>query len=134
MSNGYGKWMEEGERNTAYFCKSEKQRQIKNSISSLVVDNKECRVSKQIDFYRKMYEHSYIEDETLLNWFQHEVPKIEDVAKKFEKGLRLAKLNGAIRKMHLNCSPVPDGLASHFYQHFVGNKLTIAVGCIRRMY
>lgn len=35
------KWIEEGGKNSAYFCGLEKRRQEKNSIRSLMVDNNE---------------------------------------------------------------------------------------------
>lgn len=36
------KWIEEGEKSSAYFCRLEKQRQINNSVSSLLINGKEC--------------------------------------------------------------------------------------------
>jgi len=34
------KWLEEGEKNTAYFCQLEKRRQKNNAVNSLIVNEK----------------------------------------------------------------------------------------------
>lgn len=36
------KWIEEGERSSAYFCRLEKRRQEGNAIRTLLIDNQEC--------------------------------------------------------------------------------------------
>ncbi len=38
------KWMEEGEKNTAYFCRLEKRRQQSNAIHSLII-NEEVKIN-----------------------------------------------------------------------------------------
>jgi len=60
----WAKWIEEGERGSAYFCRLEKRRQERNCIKSLVINNQECtdpdEISKEIyDFYSKLYSSSY---------------------------------------------------------------------------
>lgn len=58
------------------------------SISSLIIEDKECRdprkIAKEIfQFYSKIYEFSYDEGnaETLFNFIRHEFPKIEKTFK-----------------------------------------------------
>jgi len=36
----HAKWLEEGEKNTAYFCQLEKRRQKNNAVNSLIVNEK----------------------------------------------------------------------------------------------
>lgn len=60
------RWIEEGEKNTAYFCNLEKRRQEYNSICSLSINREECTDSKRIkkeifDFYSTLYKSSYSE-------------------------------------------------------------------------
>lgn len=58
------KWIEEGERSSAYFCRLEKKRQERNAVKALLIDEQECmdpdKISKEIfQFYSKLYSSSY---------------------------------------------------------------------------
>lgn len=79
------KWIEEGEKNTAYFCNLEKRRQEYNSICNLIIDGEECTDPKRISnevftFYSNLYKSSYSEQnvtsffDKISNW----IPVIDD--------------------------------------------------------
>ena len=58
------KWMEEGEKNTAYFCNLEKRKQEYNSFCSLIINGEECTDPKRnpnevLNFYSNLYKLSY---------------------------------------------------------------------------
>lgn len=42
------KWIEDGERNSVYFCRLEKSRQEKNNIHSLIINGRESANSNDI--------------------------------------------------------------------------------------
>lgn len=58
------KWIEEGEKSTAYFCRLEKRRQEKNALKSLIIGGQISKdpdlISKEVySFYSKLYSSSY---------------------------------------------------------------------------
>lgn len=61
------KWMEEGEKNSSYFCNLEKRRQERNVVGSLLIHQKECYdnntiVNEVFQFYSNLYASSYSSD------------------------------------------------------------------------
>lgn len=58
------KWIEEGERSTAYFCRLEKRHEERNSIKDLIISGNECTnpslIANEIYlFYRNLYSSDY---------------------------------------------------------------------------
>lgn len=79
------RWIEEGKKNTAYFCNLEKRRQEYNSICSLMIDGQECTESKRIaidvfNFYKNLYKSSYSEQNasSFLDKIKNLIPVIDE--------------------------------------------------------
>ena len=98
------RWIEEGQKNTAYFCHLEKRRQEYNSTDSLMIEGTECTESKRIakevfNFYSNLYKSSYSEQNasSFLNKIKNLIPMID---KKFretcDEELRITELDCAI--------------------------------------
>lgn len=82
------KWIEEGGKNSLYFCGLEKSRQGKNSIRSLLIDNNEVTDEKVISseiwkFYSQLYSSKFssIDCQTFFQDIAKHIPKIEDALK-----------------------------------------------------
>lgn len=65
------KWMEEGEKNSSYFCNLEKRRQERNVEGNLLINQKECydnntTVNEVFQFYSNLYASSHSSDNTVL--------------------------------------------------------------------
>ncbi len=120
------KWMEEGEKNTAYFCRLEKRRQQSNAIHSLIINDEVSTDPKLISeeiysFYSNIYSSSYSENngKEFLEKVKDFIPQIDIEFKEVCDGdLRVEELDSAIKKMHLGKSPGQDGLTTNFYKFF----------------
>uniref|UniRef100_A0A8C6K9W5 Reverse transcriptase domain-containing protein n=1 Tax=Nothobranchius furzeri TaxID=105023 RepID=A0A8C6K9W5_NOTFU len=120
------KWIEEGEKNTAYFCNLETRRQEYNSICNLIIDGEECTDPKRISnevftFYSNLYKSSYSEQnvtsffDKISNW----IPVIDDNFRKIcDEDLTIEEFDFAIKSMASDRSPGPDGITTNFYKHF----------------
>uniref|UniRef100_A0A3P9LWP5 Reverse transcriptase domain-containing protein n=1 Tax=Oryzias latipes TaxID=8090 RepID=A0A3P9LWP5_ORYLA len=119
------RWMEEGEQNTAYFFRLERQNAKNNSIQKLNIDGNVTDNPKNIanycsDFYTKLYESKYCEETSNL-FLQSltDTKVIEPDLKEFcDKPLLLHEVISAIEHLKLNKSPGTDGLTSEFYKTF----------------
>lgn len=120
------KWMEEGEKNTAYFCQLEKRRQQSNAIHTLVIKDTIITDSKLISeeiysFYSNIYSTSYSENNAIqfLEKVKDYIPQIDIEFKEMcDEDLKLEELKAAIKKMCLGKSPGQDGLTTNFYKIF----------------
>ncbi len=120
------KWMEEGEKNTAYFCRLEKRRQQSNAIHSLIINDEVITDPKLISeeiysFYSNIYSSSYSENngKEFLENVKDCIPQIDIEFKEIcDRDLRLEELDSAIKKMHLGKSPGQDGVTTNFYKIF----------------
>ena len=120
------KWIEEGEKNSAYFCNLEKRRQQRNAIQSLLINNIETTDEKSISteifqFYSNLYSSNFSEKHcrVFLNSIKTHIPKIDDTFKKTcEDNITRAELDKAVKCLSLNKAPGPDGLTVNFYRHF----------------
>ncbi len=120
------KWIEEGEKNTAYFCGLEKRRQEKNAINALMINNVECTDPKQMSievhrFYRDLYSSSYSTEKSdaLFQSIKHHIPTIStDFKNLCDLELEMSELDTAIKKITLGKAPGQDGLSSNFYKFF----------------
>lgn len=116
------RWIEEGEKNTAYFCNLEKRREEHHSICQFMIDGEECtdpkRISNEVyDFYSTLYKSSYSEHNATLF-----LDKIKDwipvTDNSFKEICDDAEFDCAIKNMASDRSPGPDGLTANFYKHF----------------
>lgn len=120
------KWMEDGEKNTSYFCRLEKRRQERKTIKSLMINGVECSnetsiANKITEFYQKLYSSSYSapKAEDLLKQIKQYIPQIDnDFKESCEKDIDMAELNKAVMCLKLDRSPGTDGLTGNFYRHF----------------
>lgn len=120
------KWIEEGEKNSAYFCGLEKNRQEKNNIKSLLVNNKEITDDKLIlietyKFYSKLYSSKFSKTdcESFLENIAQYIPKIDDNYRDVcDDPLTITELDAVIGRLAPNKSPGSDGLTGNFYKHF----------------
>ena len=120
------KWIEEGERSSAYFCRLEKSRQERNTIKALLIDNQECTdpklISKEIfQFYSTLYSSSYSSSDADV-FFEHVqewTPRIDACFKNIcEADISMSEVEKAMKSLALDKSPGSDGLTSNFYRHF----------------
>uniref|UniRef100_A0A3P9J195 Reverse transcriptase domain-containing protein n=1 Tax=Oryzias latipes TaxID=8090 RepID=A0A3P9J195_ORYLA len=120
------RWIEEGEKNSAYFCSLEKRRQKRNSLKSLLVNDIEITDEKAISseiyrFYSHLYSSKFSRtdcDNFIKEITQH-IPKIDDNFKQTcDKQLLISELDAVISRLSLNKSPGSDGLTGDFYRHF----------------
>lgn len=120
------KWIEAGEKNSSYFSNLEKSRQKRNFISSLLIDDKECKDPKVLEneiytFYSKLYSShfSQIDCDAFFDKIGHLIPQIDSSFKEFcESDLKIEELDAVIRKMTSNKSPGSDGLTVNFFKFF----------------
>uniref|UniRef100_A0A8C6M6K1 Reverse transcriptase domain-containing protein n=1 Tax=Nothobranchius furzeri TaxID=105023 RepID=A0A8C6M6K1_NOTFU len=120
------KWIEEGEKNNAYFCNLEKRRQKQNSIKSILINNIEITddeiISKEIlKFYDNLYSSKFSEENcnNFLNSIEMHIPKINDDFRLLcDDNITSLELDKAVKRLSLNKAPGPDGLTANFYHHF----------------
>ena len=120
------KWIEEGEKNSAYFCGLEKRRQKKNNINTLLVNDIEITEPKSISleilkFYKQLYSSKFSEEDchTFLKDIEEYIPKVGDNFKQTcDNQITMAELDGVIGRLSLNKAPGSDGLTGDFYRHF----------------
>uniref|UniRef100_A0A1A8EWE2 Reverse transcriptase domain-containing protein n=1 Tax=Nothobranchius korthausae TaxID=1143690 RepID=A0A1A8EWE2_9TELE len=120
------KWIEDGEKSTAYFCQLERRRQERNSIKTLLIQNQICTdpalITKELtSFYSKLYSAAFSETDSNL-FFDHIknfIPSIDDdFAELCDADITMLELDNAVKNLSLNKSPGCDGLTSNFYRHF----------------
>ena len=120
------KWIEEGERSSAYFCRLEKRRQERNEIKTLVIDGKECtdrtRISKEIfQFYSQLYSSSYshTDAEAFFKSITGQIPKIDECFRELcDAEIKIEEIEKALKCLALDKSLGSDGRTSNFYKHF----------------
>ena len=121
------KWIEEGEKNTAYFLQLEKRRQTYNTITKLQTESGEIVASNKdilntaSEFYEDLYSSKIANSENL----EHYLSKCysENVLSQNESKLCEGLMNEnecyeALTKMKKNKSPGSDGIPVEFYIHF----------------
>lgn len=120
------KWIEAGEKNSAYFSNLEKSRQLKNSITSLIIngiENKDTRsIEKEVfSFYSELYSSRYsaVDANILFDKIKNSRSCIDDSFMDIcDSDFKIEELDSVISKMALNKSPGTDGLTTNFYQFF----------------
>lgn len=118
------KWQENGEKPTKYFFNLEKRKQSSARITRLQVNNKSVTTDSEIletarVFYQNLYSEvpkdTKLQDE-LLGHLDNVLSEID--RQQCEGPITKQEMNEAIKKMHLNKSPGPDGLTIEFYRAF----------------
>ena len=117
-------WLEFGEKLTKYFYQLEKQRQTRNAINELRVEDQTVTSHKNIltacrDFYVKLYSAEAV-DLNSQDWLLNQLDTTltyEDQAK-CEGALTLSECYEALSQMQTNKSPGADGFPVEFYRSF----------------
>lgn len=104
----------------------EKSRQLKNSITSLIIngiENKDARsIEKEVfSFYSELYSSRYsaVDANILFDKIKNSRSCIDDSFMDIcDSDFKIEELDSVISKMALNKSPGTDGLTTNFYQFF----------------
>lgn len=120
------RWLEEGEKNTSYFFRLEKQRQEKNTINSLIINDVECTDLKQISqnvkqFYSNLFTSSFSkqDSEFLFRKLKNNIPTIDETFKNIcDEVLQIEEFDCAIKTMASDKAPGTDGITANFYKFF----------------
>ncbi|XP_051811827.1 LINE-1 reverse transcriptase homolog isoform X1 [Acanthochromis polyacanthus] len=118
-------WLEEGEQNSAYFFRLERQQGNKNTINKLningsVMDNPAKLAEYCSQFYSSLYSSTFCQ-QTAYTFFQSfpAPEQLSQVDKELcDKNITLKEVEDAINLLKLNKSPGNDGLTSEFYKRF----------------
>lgn len=135
------KWMEEGEKSTAYFCRLEKRRQERNAVKTLIIDNQECtdldKISRAVfQFYSNLYSSSYsqVDADAFFNKISEQIPKIDDCFKIIcDAEIKMEEVEKALNCLKLDKSPGSDGLTSNFYKHFWDNLKDLLLNLLKEI-
>lgn len=101
------KWIEEGGKNTAYFCNLEKRRQQQNALQSILIDDVEMTDENTISnelftFYNNLYSSKFSEERchVFLNSIEKHFPKMNaKFKKKCDDNIRRAELDKALKRL-----------------------------------
>lgn len=119
------KWLEEGEQNSAYFFRLEKQQSKNNTIQQLRIDGTITDDSKKIakycaGFYSDLYTSRYCPQDATS--FFNSIPNINQISEAncdfCDASISLNEITNAINQLKINKSPGPDGFTAEFYKHF----------------
>ena len=120
------RWVEQGEKSTAYFLNLEKIHQSHNSIESITYKNKNSKENKGIlelctEFYKDLYSSKQVSDEDINEFtdsitLEHALTNEEQEI--CEGHVTIEECDKAISKMKLNKAPGLDGLTIEFYKCF----------------
>ena len=123
------KWIEEGERNTKYFCSLEKNRGKKKVMTRLrtttgeVTTNQREILQEQVTFYKNLYNQSPtikdVEDATTKFMQNVNMPTLaEDEAETCEGHVTLEETSAALKRMKNGSAPGYDGITTEFMKVF----------------
>ena len=126
------KWIEEGEKNTAFFLGLEKTRQAKKAINELYDKNGKSTTDQieimeiGVDYYKKLYKSTNPDNDKLKKYIENtkvhnKLSKNE--SEKCEGEITIEECKNAIFKMKLNKAPGLDGLRVEFYRKFWNSLL-----------
>ena len=137
-------WIENGEKNSAYFLGLEKNRQYKNNIKQLfneknkIVHEDEDILKNMCNFYEKLY--SNMEDNRYCEMNEYlQNTKFENVLSNEDKNMldqfpTLDECTCAVFDMKENKSPGLDGIPSEFYKKFWKELKDHFYSCMRYSY
>ena len=122
------KWIEEGERNTKYFCNLEKNRGKRKIITRLIKDsgdaitNQTDILEEQVSFYKKLYSQKTSTNviESTNNFIRNDTfPRLdEDEASSCEGAILIEEATAAIKTLKNGSAPGSDGLTIEFFKMF----------------
>uniref|UniRef100_A0A9J8DK74 Reverse transcriptase domain-containing protein n=1 Tax=Cyprinus carpio carpio TaxID=630221 RepID=A0A9J8DK74_CYPCA len=120
------KWLEFGEKNSAYFFNLEKKRGSNKRISSLYINNSLSNDPSMIssyvsNFYQNLYTSSFdlVASSLFFRKVHSVIPKINDHNRELcEEPFTIDDLYNIVKRMPHNKSPGPDGLPFEFFKVF----------------
>ena len=126
------KWIEGGEKNTAFFLGLEKTRQTKKVINELYDKNGKSTTDQNeimeigVDYYKKLYKSTNPDNDKLKKYIEN--TKVHNKlsnneSEKCEGEITIKECKNAIFKMKLNKAPGLDGLRVEFYRKFWNSLL-----------
>ena len=117
-------WLEEGEKPTRFFFDLERTKQQQACISKLSTDNGEVTSDEQIlntarTFYEHLYTNDPVDSDIQDDFIRQLDRRLDERTKSTCEGpVTKDELTAALKRMHWNKSPGPDGLTVEFYQTF----------------
>ena len=122
------KWIEEGEKNTKYFCSLEKSRAKKKVITRLenesggIVTDQISLIKEQVNYFSKLYSQTTEteNEEAVEKFIQNiQIPKLNDEEIAHCEGLITEhEASSAMMAMKNGSSPGSDGLTLEFFKVF----------------
>ncbi len=127
------KWIEERERNSAYFSRLDKSRQEKNNIRSLIIDGSESSnandiAQKNFLFYSNLYKSTFskINADAFFDSIKPFIPQISLEFKEIcDAKISLQELENALQALSSDKSPGSDGLTANLKK-----KIWHSIKCI----
>ena len=118
------RWVEEGEKVSAYFCNLEKRNYINKSMNRLVtsegsiISDKTEIINEVKEFYETLYKKREVED-TEINNLVRNIPKLDEPrSRQLEGPLTLEEISSSLKNMSNGKSPGSDGFTSEFFKCF----------------
>ena len=123
------KWVEEGERNSKFFCSLEKRNFVNKTISLLKEGDREFKNDKDIlekvkDFYTDLYSSKIREEDSYLSekfFLPDDVKLSRDERATIDEALTMEEILKSLKNMKNGKSPGLDGFTPEFYKFFWGD-------------
>ena len=119
-------WIEEGEKNTAYFLNLEKHRSENKIITQLktaegvILDDPKDILEEQYKFYSNLYKQNSLAKESINNaektFLKNNVPELTEGEKTLCEGM--CEILLSLKSMKNNKTPGSDGFSTEFYKFF----------------
>ena len=118
------RWVEDGEKATAYFLGLEKRNFVNKYVNRLTLrdgttttDHNKI-VNEFKTFYQRLYEYRQVEDNPISNLVS-DIPTLdEQIAENLEGELTLDEIGVTLKEMKHNKSPGSDGFPAEFFKCF----------------
>ena len=126
ITRAKARWIEEGEKNTAYFLSLEKRNYQNKLITQIVTEQGMITEPSNIleeaaSFYKNLYSEK--NNDTSLDFINEftspDIPKLTDEQRELCEGpLTVSECTAAVKELQNGKSPGSDGLPSEFYKFF----------------
>ena len=117
------RWLQEGEKVSAYFCNLESRNYKSKAMAFLEKDNGDILMNQNEilqevkEFYEALYSRKEVRDVNLSNMLPQDTPVLSEEAKfSLEGPLTLQEIKLALQNMQNNKSPGTDGFTVEFFK------------------